>query len=84
MVHLSIYYVPRSDNKTSVVLSGEFRSFSVDLTVWDHERLRSIVSSTIEKVFDEDCAYLKKHAINHYQINLYIIPLCIVNNLASM
>jgi hypothetical protein len=41
------------------VLAGEFRSLSVDPTVGDDERLRSIVSSTIEKAFDEDCAYLK-------------------------
>ena len=54
-----IYYVPRSDNKTGVVLAGEFRSMSIDPTVGDDERLRSIVSSTLEKVFDEDCAYLK-------------------------
>jgi hypothetical protein len=54
-----IYYVPISDNKTGVVLAGEFRSVSIDPTVGDDERLRSIVSSTLEKVFDEDCAYLK-------------------------
>src|SRR5215213_5311216 len=54
-----VYYVPRSDNKTGVVLAGEFRSLSIDPTVGDDERLRSVVSSTSEKVFDEDCAYLK-------------------------
>ena len=54
-----VYYVPRSDNKTGVVLAGEFRSLSIDPTVGDDERLRSVVSSTLEKVFEEDCAYLK-------------------------
>ena len=54
-----IYYVPTSDNKTKVVVAGEFRSASIDPTVGDDERLRSIVLSTLEKVFDEDCAYLK-------------------------
>ncbi|MDQ6723059.1 MAG: hypothetical protein M3Z01_02170 [Thermoproteota archaeon] len=55
-----IYYVPRDDNKTNVVVVGEFRSISIDPTVGDDERLRSIILSMFEKVFDEDCAYLKK------------------------
>ncbi|MER5176072.1 MAG: hypothetical protein ABJB76_00815 [Candidatus Nitrosocosmicus sp.] len=55
-----IYYVPRDDNNTNVVVVGEFRSISIDPTVGDEERLRSIVLSMFEKVFDEDCAYLKK------------------------
>lgn len=53
-----IYYVPMDDNKTNVVVAGEFRSESIDLTVGDDERLRSIVLSTLEKVFNEDCEYL--------------------------
>jgi hypothetical protein len=54
-----IYYIPRPDNKTGVVLAGEFRSLSIDPTVGDDERLRSMVLSTFEKVFDEDCEYLR-------------------------
>ncbi|MBA2268103.1 MAG: hypothetical protein M3Q77_00445 [Thermoproteota archaeon] len=54
-----IYYIPRPDNKTGVVLVGEFRSTSIDPTVGDEERLRSMVLSTFEKVFYEDCEYLK-------------------------
>ena len=54
-----IYYIPRPDNKTGVVLAGEFRSLSIDPTVGDDERLRSRVLSTFEKVFYEDCEYLK-------------------------
>jgi hypothetical protein len=54
-----IYYIPRPDNKTGVVLAGEFRSLSVDPTVGDDERLRSMVLSTFEKVFYEDCEYLR-------------------------
>ncbi|TVP39274.1 hypothetical protein [Candidatus Nitrosocosmicus arcticus] len=54
-----IYYISRPDNKTGVVLVGEFRSDSIDPTVGDEERLRSMVLSTFEKVFYEDCEYLK-------------------------
>jgi hypothetical protein len=54
-----IYYIPRPDNKTGVVLAGEFRSLSIDPTVGDDERLRSMVLSTFEKVFYEDCEYLR-------------------------
>jgi len=54
-----IYYIPRPDNKTGAVLVGEFRSASIDPTVGDEERLRSMVLSTFEKVFYEDCEYLK-------------------------
>jgi hypothetical protein len=55
-----IYYMPRKDNKTNVVLAGEFRSPSIDLTVdGNDERLRSMVLSTLEKAFEEDCKYLK-------------------------
>ena len=54
-----IYYVPRPNKKTTVVLVGEFRSASIDPTVGDEERLRSMVLSTFEKVFHEDCEFLK-------------------------
>jgi hypothetical protein len=54
-----VYYIPRPDNKTGVALVGEFRSSSIDPTVGDEERLRSMVLSTFEKVFYEDCEYLK-------------------------
>jgi hypothetical protein len=54
-----IYYIPRPDNKTGVVLAGEFRSLSIDPTVGDDERLRSMVLSAFEKVFYEDCEYLR-------------------------
>jgi hypothetical protein len=54
-----IYYIPRPDNKTGVVLAGEFRSLSIDPTVGDDERLRSMVLSTFEKVFYEDYEYLR-------------------------
>ncbi|HEY0579254.1 MAG TPA: hypothetical protein VGC75_00975 [Candidatus Nitrosocosmicus sp.] len=54
-----IYYIPMDDNKTNVVVAGDFRSQSIDPTVGDDKRLRSIVLSTLEKVFNEDCEYLK-------------------------
>jgi hypothetical protein len=54
-----IYYIPMDDNKTNVVVAGDFRSQSIDPTVGDDERLRSIVLNTLEKVFNEDCEYLK-------------------------
>jgi hypothetical protein len=55
-----VYYIPREDDKTNVVAVGDFRSASIDPTVGDEERLRSMVLSTFEKVFEEDKAYLKK------------------------
>jgi hypothetical protein len=54
-----IYYIPQENNKTNVVVAGDFRSQSVDPLVGDEERLRSIVLSKLEKVFYEDCDYLK-------------------------
>jgi hypothetical protein len=54
-----IYYIPMDDNKTNVVVAGDFRSQSIDPTVGDDKKLRSIVLSTLEKVFNEDCEYLK-------------------------
>jgi hypothetical protein len=54
-----VYYIPREDNKTNVVAVGDFRSAPVDPTVGDDERLRSMVLSTLEKVFEEDSAYMR-------------------------
>ena len=54
-----IYYIPLENNKTNVVVAGDFRSQSVDPVAGDDERLRSIVLSKFEKVFYEDCNYLK-------------------------
>jgi len=54
-----IYYIPRPDNKTGVVLAGEFRSLSIDPTVVDDERFRSMVRTTCEKGLYEDCEYLR-------------------------
>ena len=55
-----IYYIPQDNNKTNVVVAGDFRSQAVDPVVGDDdERLRSMVLSKFEKVFYEDCDYLK-------------------------
>ena len=54
-----IYYRPLENNKTNVVVAGDFRSQSVDPVVNDDERLRSILLSKFEKLFYEDCEYLK-------------------------
>lgn len=54
-----IYYIPLESNKTKVVVAGEFRAQSVDPVVNDEKRLRSIVLSKFEKVFYEDCEFLK-------------------------
>ena len=54
-----IYYIPRNDNKTNVVVAGDFRSTNIDPIIYNDERLRSIVLTTFEKVFNEDCEYLK-------------------------
>jgi hypothetical protein len=54
-----IYYIAREDNKTNVVVAGDFRSSSIDPVIGDDKRLRSIVLSYFEKIFYEDCDYLK-------------------------
>jgi hypothetical protein len=54
-----IYYIPQDNDKTKVVVAGDFRSQSIDPVAGDDERLRSIVLSKLEKVFYEDCEYLK-------------------------
>src|SRR4029078_3577711 len=54
-----IYYIPRNDNKTNVVVAGDFRSTYIDPTIDNDERLRSIILSTFDKVFNKDCEYLK-------------------------
>ena len=42
-----------------MVVAGDFRSTNIDPIIDNDERLRSIVLSTFEKVFNEDCEYLK-------------------------
>ena len=55
-----IYYIPRENDKTNVVVAGEFRSSFVDPDSDENdEKLCSMVLSTFEKVFEEDCEYLK-------------------------
>ena len=41
------------------MVAGDFRSTYIDSTIDNDERLRSIILSTFEKVFNEDCEYLK-------------------------
>ena len=62
-----IHYIPRADNITNVVVAWEFISKSINPTVGDDEKLRSIVLSAFEKVFEEDVAHLK----NIYQCILH-------------
>jgi hypothetical protein len=40
-------------------MAGDFKSAQPISPVDDEEALRSIVLSAFEKVFEEDCAYLK-------------------------
>ena len=54
-----IYYIPKGNDKTNVIVAGDFRSQSVEPVVGDDERLRDIVLSKFEQVFYEDCDYLK-------------------------
>jgi len=54
-----VYYVPQENDKTRVIMAGDFKSAPTDPTVDDEGKLRSIVLSAFEKVFDEDRAYLK-------------------------
>jgi len=42
-----------------VVVAGDFRSTYIYPIIDNDERLRSIILSTFEKVFNEDCEYLK-------------------------
>ena len=48
------YYISRSDDKTNVVVAGNFQSETID-----DNKLKSTVLSVFEKVFEEDSAYLK-------------------------
>ena len=57
--HILVYYVPMAGNKTNVVVAKEFRPEYIDPNVGDDEKLRSIVLSTFEEVFDADNSYLK-------------------------
>jgi hypothetical protein len=52
------YYKPidNNNNKTSVNVIGDFRSS----TISDEEQLKSVVNSFLEKVYNEDVAYLAK------------------------
>ena len=42
-----------------MVVAGDFRSTNIDPIIDNDERLRSIILSTFDKVFNEDCEYLK-------------------------
>jgi hypothetical protein len=55
-----VYYIPQEDHKTRVIMAGEFKLTSLDPSINNEEEHRSIVLSAFEKVFDEDCIYLKK------------------------
>lgn len=54
-----VYYIPQEDNKTRVIMAGDFKLASWDSSINNEEDYRSIVLSAFEKVFDEDCIYLK-------------------------
>jgi hypothetical protein len=54
-----VYYVPQEDNKTRVILAGDFKLASTDSSIDNEEDYRSIVLSAFEKVFNENCIYLK-------------------------
>jgi hypothetical protein len=49
-----LHIIPTSDNKTNVVVAGNFQSVTLD-----EDKLKSTVLSVLEKVFEEDSAYLK-------------------------
>jgi hypothetical protein len=53
------YYIPKDNNKTSVNVVGDFRS----TTILDDEQLKSIVIGFLEKVHNEDVAYLAKNTV---------------------
>jgi hypothetical protein len=50
------YYIPKDNNKTSVNIVGDFRSNVIS----DDEQLKSAVIGFLEKVYNEDIAYLTK------------------------
>ena len=56
-----VYYIPQEDNKTRVTMAGDFKLASSGSSIDNEEEEdhRSIVLSAFEKVFDEDCVYLK-------------------------
>ena len=55
-----VYYVPQEDNKTKVIMAGDFKLASQpNFSINNEEDQRSIVLSAFEKVFNEDCTYLK-------------------------
>ena len=57
-----VYYISQEDDKTRVIMAGDFKSAQLNPPVDDEERLRPIVLSAFEKVFEEDCDYLKDMA----------------------
>ena len=54
-----VYYIPQEVNKRRVIVAGDFKLASSDFSIDNEEDHRSIVLSAFEKVFDEDCTYLK-------------------------
>ncbi len=55
-----VYYIAQEDNKTRVILAGDyFKLAPADPSSDNEEDYHSIVLSAFEKVFDEDCIYLK-------------------------
>jgi hypothetical protein len=50
------YYISKDNNKTSVNVVGDFRSIMIS----NDEQLNSIVIGFLEKVHNEDVAYLAK------------------------
>jgi hypothetical protein len=54
-----VYYIPQEDNKTRVIMAGDFKLAPADLSIDNEKDQRSIVLSAFEKVFNEDCIYLK-------------------------
>jgi hypothetical protein len=54
-----VYYVPQENNKTKVIMAGDFKLRSQPNISNNEEDQRYIVLSAFEKVFNEDCTYLK-------------------------
>jgi hypothetical protein len=50
------YYIPKDSDKTSVNVVGDFRSTVIS----DDEQIKSAVIGFLEKVYNEDVAYLAK------------------------
>ncbi len=54
-----IYYQSVEENKTRVIVTGEFKSDFSASTVDDEKKLSSFILSKFEKAFEEDQIYLK-------------------------